>query len=162
MKTFRARPLPQPLNVEIRSYEELRAYQEGLRLFVRNLKAAQGTAKGLGDTEVVDRWEAEVEWLESTVLPKVQEQQDLGMGSTPIEREIEAAAPAKTPAADEDEPWDQGPQFRVGGVAADEKRPGPIDVDDDDPDGGVNGNKAEEPASKGKERMMHRRSPRSR
>lgn len=108
--TFKPQPLQRPLVVEITTVEELTAHQEGTRLYLRNLKAAQGTAKGLGDSTTQERWEHLAEYIETTVMPKVQEQQDLQL--TPIEQAAATRVSEKDRAAgerdDDDEPWDTG------------------------------------------------------
>lgn len=55
----------------------VKAIGKGLEFWLKNLRAAKGTVKALGKTELVEEFEEEAKRVEGTLLPFFQEQQSL-------------------------------------------------------------------------------------
>lgn len=72
--------LKRPFKVECKTDVERQAVVNGVRIFLKNLKAATGTATGLGDTVVAERWKEEAEHIEQGLLAKLNEQFEDGVG----------------------------------------------------------------------------------
>ena len=56
-----------------------------MRIYLKNLKAATGTATGLGEVEVADRWKQNAEHLEQGLMGRLNEQTEaFGDGVGPM------------------------------------------------------------------------------
>lgn len=76
--------LKRPFKVECKTDVERQAVVHGVKLWLKNLKAATGTATGLGDTAVSDRWKEEAEHIEQGLMARLQEQFEDGVGPMPL------------------------------------------------------------------------------
>jgi hypothetical protein len=56
---------------------EIRIIERGLAFFLKNLRAAKGTVRGLGKYKLAEDFEAEAVEVETTLLPRFAEQQSL-------------------------------------------------------------------------------------
>ena len=66
--------LNRPFVIEARTDEERRCIVQGARIYLKNMKAGIGTAKGLDDAETADKWEKTAEHLEQGLIPRLNEQ----------------------------------------------------------------------------------------
>lgn len=81
------RLLNKPFVVEAKTDAEKTALCQGVRIYLKNMKAGVGTAKGLDDSDVATKWEKTAEHLEQGLVARLNEQSDAfsdGVGPTPL------------------------------------------------------------------------------
>lgn len=77
--------LAKPRKVEATTDTEWRAIHEGVRIYLKNLKAAVGTATGLGDSDTAEKWKVQAEHLEQGLMASLNEQTEaFGDGVGPM------------------------------------------------------------------------------
>lgn len=79
--------LEKAIKVEAKTDLEWRAIHAGVRIYLKNLKAAIGTATGLDDAEVVDKWRTQAEHLEQGLMAELNVKAEAfsdGVGPMPL------------------------------------------------------------------------------
>lgn len=73
--------LKRPFKVEARTDVERVAIVNGVRLHLKNLKAAIGTVSGLADTVTAERYKLEAEHIEESLLSRLNTEFEDGVGN---------------------------------------------------------------------------------
>ncbi len=71
------RILNKPFVVEAKTDEEQTAIVQGVKIYLKNLKAGVGTAKGLADEGVAKSWEERAAHLEEGLLARLNSQSEM-------------------------------------------------------------------------------------